>query len=173
MKHLSTQMKQQQIEWRRAKVLELSSQGFSEREIAEKLQPIAVVTVHRDLVFLRQQARENLQYHIHDKIPEEYQNCMTGLKRIIKQTTEIADKAADPKTKLQAFAQLSEGYKYIMELTTGGVIITDAIKYVQGQMNHLNKTEKALLQDIKQKGETEGQQEEEDIDRKPTANEVF
>jgi len=41
MKHLSTQMKQQQIEWRRAKVLELSSQGYSEREIAEKLQPLA------------------------------------------------------------------------------------------------------------------------------------
>jgi hypothetical protein len=44
----------------------------------------------------------------------------------------------------------------ISKLTTSGVIITDAIKYVQGQMNHLNKTEKALLQDIKQKGETEG-----------------
>jgi len=42
-------MKQQQIGWRRAKVLELSSQGYSEREIAEKLQPIAFVTVHRDL----------------------------------------------------------------------------------------------------------------------------
>lgn len=38
-----------------------------------------------------------------------------------------------------------------MELTTNGVVITDAIKYVQGQMDDLNKTEKALLQDIKQK----------------------
>lgn len=40
-----------------------------------------------------------------------------------------------------------------MELTTNGVVITDAIKYVQGQMDDLNKTEKALLQDIKQKEE--------------------
>jgi hypothetical protein len=55
---------------------------------------------------------------------------MTGLKRIIKQTTEIADTVTDSKTKLQAYAQLAEGYKYIVELTTGGVIITDAIKYV-------------------------------------------
>ena len=38
-----------------------------------------------------------------------------------------------------------------MEMTTGGVIITDAIKYVQGQMNHLNKEEKKLLKDIKDK----------------------
>jgi hypothetical protein len=48
MKHLGTEMKQQQIDWRRAKVLELSSQGYSEREIAEKLQPLASVTVHRE-----------------------------------------------------------------------------------------------------------------------------
>jgi hypothetical protein len=31
-----------------------------------------------------------------------------------------------------------------MELTTGGVIITDAIKYVQGQMDHLNNQEEAI-----------------------------
>jgi hypothetical protein len=127
-------------------VLELTSQ----RDIATSLQ-IGLGTVNKDLSFLRKQARENLQYHIHNKIPEEYQNCMTGLKRIIKQTTEIADTVTDPKTKLQAFAQLTEGYKYIMELTTGGVIITDAIKYVQGQMDHSNNQEKKLLKDIKEK----------------------
>jgi hemerythrin-like domain-containing protein len=38
-----------------------------------------------------------------------------------------------------------------MELTTGGVIITDAIKYVQGQMNHLNKEERKLLGNIRNK----------------------
>jgi hypothetical protein len=34
MEHLSTQVEHQQIEWRKAKVLELSSQGHSQREIA-------------------------------------------------------------------------------------------------------------------------------------------
>jgi hypothetical protein len=150
-------------------VLELTSQGYSQRDIADKLQ-VGLGTVNKDLSFLRKQARENLQYHIHDKIPEEYQNCMTGLKRIIKQTTEIADSATDSKTKLQAFAQLTEGYRYIMELTTGGVIITDAIKYVQGQMDHLNKTEKALLQDIKQ--EKNGEQPK-DIEQQQSTNGVF
>jgi hypothetical protein len=129
---LSTKSEQSTLDWRRSKVLELTSQGYSQRDIATSLQ-IGLGTVNKDLSFLRRQARDNLQYHIHDRIPEEYQNCMTGLKRIIKQTTEIADTATDPKTKLQAFAQLTEGYRYIMELTTGGVIITDAIKYVQAQ----------------------------------------
>jgi hypothetical protein len=84
-------MKQQQIDWRRAKVLELSSQGYTEREIAEELQPIAPVTVHRDLAHLRQQAQESLQKHIHETVPEEYQKCMVGMKRNLKQTLEIAD----------------------------------------------------------------------------------
>jgi DICT domain-containing protein len=35
--------------------------------------------------------------------------------------------------------------EYKIDLTTNGVVITDAIKYVQGQKDHLNKTEKALL----------------------------
>jgi hypothetical protein len=50
MKQVTSEMKQQQIDWRRAKVLEQSSQGYTEREIAERLQPIAPVTVHRDLI---------------------------------------------------------------------------------------------------------------------------
>ena len=64
-------------------------------------------------------------------------------------TWEIVEKSIDDKTKLQAFAQLNEGYKFKMDLTTNGIVITDAIKYVQGQMNHLNDQEKKLLQDIK------------------------
>jgi hypothetical protein len=44
-------------------------------------------------------------------------------------------------------------------MTTGGVMVTDAIKYVQGKMDHLNKTEKALLTDIKEDRE-KGKQEE-------------
>jgi hypothetical protein len=33
-KQLNSEVKQQQLEWRRAQVLELSSQGYSQREIA-------------------------------------------------------------------------------------------------------------------------------------------
>ena len=57
-----------------------------------------------------------------------------------------------------------------MDLTTGGVIVTDAIKYVQGRMDHLNTTEKKLLQDVKQK---DGQGEEEDIEEQKTSYGIF
>ena len=51
---MSTEVKQQ-LDWRRSKVLELSSQGYSEREISEILK-VSDSSVHRDLVFVRQQA---------------------------------------------------------------------------------------------------------------------
>jgi hypothetical protein len=35
-------------------------------------------------------------------------------------------------------------------MMTNGVVITDAIKYVQGKMDQLSNQEKKLLQDIKQ-----------------------
>jgi hypothetical protein len=63
-----------------------------------------------------------------------------------------------------------------MDLTTNGVVITDAIKYVQDKMDHLNTQEKKLLQDIKPKQ----QEEEEKENREPeepmqaeTTNGVF
>ena len=92
-----------QIEWRRARVLELDSQGYNQNEIAVKLQ-IAKGTVNSDLAYLRKQAQENLQKHIYETVPEEYQKCMVGMKRNLKQTLDIAETAADPKIKLQARA---------------------------------------------------------------------
>jgi hypothetical protein len=110
------------------------------------------------------------QYQIHETVPEEYQKCMVGMKRNLKQTLDIVETAADPKTKLQARAIANDCYKYIMDITTNGVVITDAIKYVQGKMDHLNKTEKALLQGIKRKEEGSS---EESLQGEETSNGVF
>jgi hypothetical protein len=140
-RHLSSEVRQQQIEWRRSQVLELSSEGYNQREIAQKLQ-IDKSAVNRDILFLRKQARESLQHHIHDRIPEEYQNCMTGMKRNLRQTLEIAESTSDPKTKLQARAIANDCYKYIMDLTTGGIIVTDAIKFVQSNKEKLSMSTK-------------------------------
>jgi hypothetical protein len=75
-------MKQElEKEWRCNKVVELSSQGYSEREIGSKLQ-ISHVTVHRDLVCLKKQAQANLEHHIHEVVPMEYERCIFGMKGI-------------------------------------------------------------------------------------------
>src|SRR5215204_2538113 len=142
---LNSRMQQQQIDWRRVKVLELSSQGYSQIEIAKNLQ-IDKSVVSRDMSFLRQQAQENLKLHIQNKLPEEYQNCMTGINQVLKICWEIVNKSrnvsnddnnsqtvtmTDNKTVLQALALINDCNKYKMDLTTNGVVITDAIKFVQ------------------------------------------
>jgi transcriptional regulator len=68
---LSSKMQQQkqQIDWRRNKVLELSSQGYNQSEIAGILK-VDKSIVSRDISNLRLQAQQNLQKHIQNKLPE-------------------------------------------------------------------------------------------------------
>jgi predicted transcriptional regulator len=143
------------LEWRRSKVLELSSQGHSQPEIARILK-ISQPTVNRDIGYLRGQARENLQKHIQDKLPEEYQICMTGLNQVLKICWEIVNKyrnmhndndhqmvtMTDIKTVLQALALINDCNKYKMDLTTNGVVITDTIKFVQKNKEKLTTMSK-------------------------------
>ena len=133
---------QEQIDWRRAKVLEMLSKGeTNQSEIARRLQVDRSV-ISKDVAVIREQALDNLQHNIHERIPEEYQRCVTGMKINLKQTLEIAETGADPKTKLQARAIANDCYKYIMDLTTNGVVITDAIKYVNQQQEQIDTLHK-------------------------------
>lgn len=52
---MTSEVKQQQLEWRRSQVLDLASEGYSQREIASKLH-VDLATVNRDFQFLRHQA---------------------------------------------------------------------------------------------------------------------
>jgi DNA-binding NarL/FixJ family response regulator len=51
------------IEWRTSKLQELSSQGYSQRDIAQILQ-VSNGTVNKDLLVLRQQAKHNIKRYI-------------------------------------------------------------------------------------------------------------
>jgi len=127
------------------------------------LLPTPRPTITKDIQYLRQQDRENLQIHIQERLPQEYENCMAGINRVLQLTWEIAEKPTDDKTKLQAFAQLNEGYKFKMDLTTNGVVITDAIKYVTQKQEQID-----TLQKIDERIEAIGEE-----DTAPTTNGVF
>jgi hypothetical protein len=75
---------------------------------------------------------------------------MVGINQVLNIAWSIVNKSAevDDKTRLQALALINDCNKYKMDLTTNGVVITDAIKYVQGKLDHLNK-------DIKEKEDKE------------------
>jgi predicted transcriptional regulator len=140
-KLLKSKMKQRELDWRRSQVLELSSEGYSQREIAARLQ-LDAAAVNRDIQFLRQQAQDNLQKHIHEVVPEEYQKCMTGMRSNLKETLEIAKSVTDPRVKLQARAIVSDCYKFILDMSTNAGVVSDALKYVIHQKEQLSALQK-------------------------------
>jgi orotate phosphoribosyltransferase-like protein len=100
MKRTNTSTKQRQILWRRDKVLELASNGYSEREIADQLK-ISDTTIHRDLTLLKAQAKEQIRQYIDEKVPFEY--TLANLEGIIKGMTQIIeDSNSDKKEIMQA-----------------------------------------------------------------------
>jgi hypothetical protein len=175
----SEHLKDSKVDWRRNKVLELSSQGYSQRDIANTLQ-VGLGTVNKDILFLREKSRENLQHHIHERVPEEYQNCMTGIKINLKQTLEIAEAASDPRIKLQARAIANDCYKYIMDLTTNSVVINDAIKFVQtnkekltGNMSTKEDGKESKEPDYEEDKDQLEEKQDEETGEKATTNATF
>jgi hypothetical protein len=104
---------------------------------------------------------------------------MTGINRVLQLTWEIAEKPTDDKTRLQAFAQLNEGYKFKMDLTTNGVVISNAIKFVQTNKEKLMSKKEDGGTESKEpdydvdKDQLEEKQEEPDLDKTKTINQVF
>jgi transposase len=97
------------IDWRRSKVQELSSQGYSQREIAQILQ-VSNGTVNRDLSILRQQAKANIKKYIDERLPEEYEKCMVGLNAITKEAWNTAHNTEDKREKIQALSLAKDCY---------------------------------------------------------------
>jgi predicted transcriptional regulator len=78
------------VEWRRNKVQELASQGYNQSEISRMLQ-ISQPTINRDMSYLRRQAKENIKRYIDERLPEEYEKCLTGLNAITKEAWNTAE----------------------------------------------------------------------------------
>jgi len=89
------------IEWRRSKVQELASQGYSQTEISKTLQ-ISQPTINRDISYLRQKARANIKRYIDERLPEEYEKCLVGLTAILREAWNTSQQAVDKREKIQA-----------------------------------------------------------------------
>jgi hypothetical protein len=131
---MSTKM---QVQWRRAKVQELSSKGYSQIDIATQLQADEP-TISRDMAYLRKEAKETLEKHLNEIVPEEYQKCMIGMKRNLKQTLEIGESSPDSKIKLEARRIAIDCYRYIMDLCTNAGVVSEAMKFVTKKEEQIN-----------------------------------
>jgi predicted transcriptional regulator len=130
MEHLSSNVEQQnQVEWRRDKVQELCSKGYSQREISQTLQ-IGLATVNRDISYLRNQAKTNIKRYIDERLPEEYEKCLVGLNAITKEAWNAPQQTEDKREKIQALSLAKECYSMKLDLLTNATVVDDAIRFV-------------------------------------------
>ncbi|MGC2385417.1 MAG: hypothetical protein WA631_20170 [Nitrososphaeraceae archaeon] len=112
-------------------------QGQNQYDVAEVLQ-ISQPTISRDVQYLRSKAREDLKLHINEKLPDEYQRCLTGINQVLKIAWNMANKLPqESRLKLQALSLANDCYKYKMDLLTNASVLNDAIKFVESSKDKL------------------------------------
>ena len=175
MERLSSAMEQQnqeqqlQLQWRRDKVQELCSKGYSQREISQILQ-VGLATVNRDISYLRNQAKTNIKKYIDEQLPEEYEKCLVGLTAITKEAWNTAANTEDKREKIQALSLAKECYSMKLDLLTNATVVDDAIRFVSNRSNEKLKPSNNSNEDDKEsndpdyngdKDQIEEEQEEE------------
>jgi Trp operon repressor len=170
----------QQVQWRRDKVQQLCSKGYSQREISQTLQ-VGLATVNRDISHLRDQAKTNIRKYIDERLPEEYEKYLVGLTSILKEAWSTSQQTEDKREKIQALSLAKECYSMKLELLTNATVVDDAIRFVSQKSN-----EKLMSSDNSNEGDKEDsnepdydenedqlEEEHEGKNREITINQVF
>jgi hypothetical protein len=174
-------MQQQQLEWRRTKVLELMSKGeTNQSEIARILQVDRSI-VCGDVAHLRQQAKENIARYVDERLPEEYEKCLVGLNSILKEAWTMSQTDDNVMgDKIKALSLAKECYAMKLELLTNATVVNDAIRFVASHAAVPTTTEKANSDDtliVDKKGcDFQGSEENRSCKQRSTAttnNSIF
>ena len=131
--------KNEQLEWRRAKVVELKGRSMNHSEIARELQ-VTRSCIVSDVQYLRSQAKESIKEYATEYLPEQYQVCLTELDTIIKRAFEILETSEDNREKLQAMELFKDTHMVKLELLSNATTIDSALHYIRSkqQEQHLS-----------------------------------
>ena len=89
---------------------------------------------------------------------------MMGLNQVLKIGWDIVhNDSSTAANRLQALALINDSYKYVMDLTTNGVVITDAIKFVQTNKEKLAVSSK---EDDKESKEPDYDKDRDELEEK-------
>ena len=155
----------QQIEWRRNQTLELAARGKSQRDISIILQ-VSEGTTSSDMKWIRQQAQKAIEQHIQQDLPLEHQKAMNGLHQVLKMAWDLSFEEHDTKTKLMSLALVNDCYKLIMELSSDGSVIKEAMAFVNKKLQTPSKQEEdQVIEEIQ--GQSAEEEEESSTESVP------
>jgi Trp operon repressor len=153
------QQEQESVQWRRDKVLELSSQGHSQREISTILQ-VSLGTVNKDLSYLRTQSKQKIRRYIDETLPNEYEKCLVGITSILREAWSTSQNAEiNKKEKIHALTLAKECYSMKLDLLTNATVVNDAMKFVSS-----NNNQKKLVSREEDSSSSQESKEEPDYD---------
>src|SRR5919197_1993377 len=167
MEHLSSAMEQQnqehQVQWRRDKVQELCSKGYSQREISQTLQG-GLATVNRDISYLRNQAKTNIKRYIDERLPDEYEKCLVGLTAILREAWTTSYRTEDKREKIQALSLAKGCYSMKLELLTNATVVDDAIRFVSQKSREKIKSSSSSGEDIKEESKPDYDEDKDQLE---------
>ncbi|MFL6426269.1 MAG: hypothetical protein ACJ71R_22135 [Nitrososphaeraceae archaeon] len=127
-----TKSKDEQLQWRRSKVVEMRAKGLSQIEIARELQ-VSEASITSDIQYLRNQAKESIKEYVTEHLPEQYQICLTALDAIIKRAFKIVEISPDNREKLQAMELFKDTHLVKLELLSNATTIDSALNYIRNK----------------------------------------
>jgi len=145
----------QQVAWRRQRVLTWIATGKQPYEIANELQ-VSEMTIKRDLAFLQSLAKQEFKEWVDQKMVWEYTKGLVLLDHIKMQSLKIADESTDDRNKLTALRLAADTEMYKDKLLSGGPTILmaqeidDKLKRIESERRELEQERE--LQIKKEKG---------------------
>jgi hypothetical protein len=147
---MTSRVRQEQIEWRRSKILDLAADGYSIREMESTLK-IPRATIGRDIILLRQQAKNDIHKYIQEQVPFEYKKTLAGLEGIIKYTSSVMnDESKEHKERMQAANIKMQAYNMKMEMVSGANLVEEGIELVERYQAYTTQNGKVLKDGTKQ-----------------------
>jgi hypothetical protein len=161
------------IDLRRARVLELVAQGLSQKEIAEKVAS-SPSTVSLDMQYLRETGKSKMKTHIEERMPMQYEECQAGLKFMLRKAYEIVeDKSKKTQEVLAAMNLAVNIYGRLMDLSTNGVTFEQAVKWIEDRKKILltPEEEKRMEEVLASEDENEDNDKETEAEEDPKEEE--
>jgi hypothetical protein len=157
-----SKQQQQMVFWRRDKVLSLVSKGHNQTEIA-KILKVNKSIICRDISFLNSHAKQNLNKFVDERLPYEYEKCITGINEILKLAwAETSERDIERREKMQALSLAKECYIIKLDLLTNASILNDAMKFVASHQHQKHQQQNQEGQQQQQHDNNNQEQEEEE-----------
>lgn len=125
---------------RLSRVLELYSEGRTERDIAKVL-GVSPATVHRDLVELREEAVNSIKDHI-GGIPFQFERCITSYDMLILRASSLLD--SDDIDKLALIKLIADLQRTRLELHSAPVVLQKAVEYTKSLQAKIDSLQKQV-----------------------------